>query len=489
MAEKIIESYQVGKSGTYGDILSERKEKSKPKVGLLAFGYFEYWRMYEGLDKEVESDMNKIAENMSKSEKYELIYPGFIDTVDKSDKAGQKLKNEDIDLLIITEGTYMPDYLVLQARRYLSSVPVIILITQNRRTLNKKDLIYRDVVGTSGFVGLNQLCGTFAKMNWEREVVIGPSDDPNIYKELEEYAVVIGIKKRLGNLKVGAYGHPFRGMFDIEYDKTKLFGDIGPETVYIEEMQLRRAMDEVKKEDIDKLVKITKERFKIQDVTEDTIKRGCRTYIALEKLIEEFKLDDLSILSQWNIQIVTNDTAGYAASLLVEKGIMVGCEGDVATVVMMDVLNQLSGISPMFGEFSLYDLKENYVTLEHHGDGDPNLAESMNDVYLTSCPEFWGTDEALAFNYIMKKGRVTACGLIDDASGQKMLIATGESLGGESFHLHSPVVAFKPDMPVLDFLKLMAESGFRHHAVIVLGDYKEHLIKLAKMLNIRTVIL
>ena len=67
MAETIIESYQVGKSGNYGDILSKRKEKSKPKVGLLAFGYFEYWRMYEGLEKEVESDMNKIAANMSKS--------------------------------------------------------------------------------------------------------------------------------------------------------------------------------------------------------------------------------------------------------------------------------------------------------------------------------------------------------------------------------------------------------------------------------------
>jgi len=356
MGEKIIESYQVGKSGTYGDILSKGKEKIKPKVGLLAFGYFEYWRMYDGLEKEVESDMNKIAENMNKSGKYDLIYPGFIDTVDKSDIAGQRLKKEDIDLLIITEGTYMPDYLVLQARRHLSHVPVIILITQNRRVLNKKDITYRDVVGTSGFVGLNQLCGTFAKMNWEKEVIIGPLDDLNIYKELEEYAVVTGIKERLKNLKVGAYGHPFRGMFDIEYDKTKLFGSIGPETVYIEEQQLRRALDKVRKEDIDKLVKITKERFKIRDVTEGTIRRGCRTTLALEDIIEEFKIDLLSILSQWNIQIVTDDTASYAASMLVEKGIMVGCEGDVATVIMMDVLYQLAGISPMFGEFSLYDL-------------------------------------------------------------------------------------------------------------------------------------
>lgn len=71
-------------------------------MGLFAFGYFEYWRMYEGLEKEVESDMKKIAENMAGSKKYELIYPIFIDTVDKSDATGDKLKMENIDLLVIT---------------------------------------------------------------------------------------------------------------------------------------------------------------------------------------------------------------------------------------------------------------------------------------------------------------------------------------------------------------------------------------------------
>ena len=40
MAKKIIESYQVGKSGTFGDLLSKRIDKRKPRVGLLACGYF-----------------------------------------------------------------------------------------------------------------------------------------------------------------------------------------------------------------------------------------------------------------------------------------------------------------------------------------------------------------------------------------------------------------------------------------------------------------
>ena len=89
----------------------------------------------------------------------------------------------------------------------------------------------------------------------------------------------------------------------------------------------------------------------------------------------------------------------------------------------------------------------------------------------------------------MRKGRVTVCGIIDDASGQKIYIAAGESLGGESFHLHSPVCYFKPDRPVLEFLRLMTESGFSHHSVIVLGDYVKHMMLLAKFLHIDTIIL
>jgi len=488
MVKKIIESYQVGRSEIFGDILSKHPPKRKPKVGLLAYGYFEYWRMFENLEKEVEADMNRIAGYMAESNKYELVYPGFIDTMDKADEAGENLREADIDLIVLTEGTYFPDYMCIQSIRHVEHVPLVLYIPQSFSKI-RLDIRYRDIVESSGFVGLCQLAGSFAKMGWERNVVMGPIDDQSVYKEIEEYAQVCGVIRRLKNLKVGAYGHPFRGMFDIEYDKTKLLGNIGPETIYIEERQLAQALANVKEEDVNNLFAETKRRFRIEDVSDITINKGCRTAIALRKLVEDFRLDVLSLLSQYNIQLLADDTGGYGSSLLIENGFMVSCEGDVATLVMMDVLYQFAGISPMYGEYTLYDLEKNAFVFSHHGDGDPNLAESMDKVVLTSCPETWGCREALAFEFTMRPGRATICGIIDDAIGQKMLIGSGESLGGEPFHIHSPQVFFRPDIPVLTFLKSIVESGFRHHAVIALGDYKNHLIKLAKMLNIRTMTL
>ncbi len=491
MAKKVgekIESYQVGKSGTFGDLLSRRTEKRKPKVGLLACGYFEYWRMYDGMAAQVESDMAAIARTMAKSDRYELVYPGFVDTMDKADAAGRRFKEEDIDLLVLAEGTYFPDYMCLHAKRQVDSVPVVLYVPQSFRTVSPA-LRYRDIVASSGLVGMCQLAGSFAKMGWERNVVMGPIDDPQVYKEIEEYAQACGAAQRLKRLKLGAYGHPFRGMFDVEYDKTKLFGNLGTEAIYIEERQLTQALAAVSEKDIDHLVAETKARFTIKEASEQTVRKGCRTALALRKIAEDYRLDALSLLSQYNIQLLADDTAGYGSSLLLESGFMVSCEGDASSVVIMDVLHELAGTSPMFGEYQVYDLERNALVFAHHGDGDPNLAESPDAVVLTRCPETWGCPEALAFEFTMMPGVVTLCGIIDDAEGQKMLIATGESLGGEPFHVHSPQVFFRPNMPVLAFLKAIVESGFRHHAAIVLGDHKGALVKLAKMLHIRTVVL
>ena len=42
-----IRSFEVSEGTVSGDLLSERRGDRPLVVGLLACGYFEYWRMYE----------------------------------------------------------------------------------------------------------------------------------------------------------------------------------------------------------------------------------------------------------------------------------------------------------------------------------------------------------------------------------------------------------------------------------------------------------
>ena len=69
--------------------------------------------MYPGLRERTETDMGRIAERLA--ERYDLVYPGYVDTLDLADAAGKEFRDRQIDLLIVTESTYCPDYFVHQA--------------------------------------------------------------------------------------------------------------------------------------------------------------------------------------------------------------------------------------------------------------------------------------------------------------------------------------------------------------------------------------
>ena len=105
--KETIQSFEVTKGNKSGDLLSEMRRDQNLKIGLLACGYFEYWRMYEGLREEVIQDMQTIADRLS--QKHNIIYPGLVETLDSADDAGQIFKNEHIDILVISQGTYCPD--------------------------------------------------------------------------------------------------------------------------------------------------------------------------------------------------------------------------------------------------------------------------------------------------------------------------------------------------------------------------------------------
>ena len=108
-----MQSFEATMGGESGDMLSMRRGDRPLKIGVLACAYFEYWRMYDGLLAQVAGDMDAVAARIGRN--HEIVYPGLVDTLDKSDAAGKQFNAEQIDLLVITEGTYCTDYIVHQA--------------------------------------------------------------------------------------------------------------------------------------------------------------------------------------------------------------------------------------------------------------------------------------------------------------------------------------------------------------------------------------
>src|SRR3990170_3659788 len=114
-----IESFETSKTEVFGDLLSEKSPPQKLKVGFLAGGYFEYWRMWgREYEKSIHGDMEAVARNLKKRFP-DLVYPELVDTVDKADRAGRLFREERVDLIVLCEGTYFPDYMPLAALEYV----------------------------------------------------------------------------------------------------------------------------------------------------------------------------------------------------------------------------------------------------------------------------------------------------------------------------------------------------------------------------------
>lgn len=490
--DKAFSSYQWGKlreDAKYADILSRRTEVGKPKVGLLCCGYFEFWRMYPFTEKIIRDNAARVVAQLSACMEFELVYPGFVDSYDAADDAGRAFHDAHIDLLVINETTYLMDFMTVHVKRLVDEAPVLMLALQFGGATIPDDISYPLMLADCGILGHAQLCGAFAKAGWPYDVIVGLADDPTVYRRVAEHAKLVGLVKRLKTLKVGAYGHPFRGMYDLEYDKTKLQGRIGPETIYIEDRNLQATIDSATEEEVNTVATEIARTYRIEDVSSRTVHQGARIYIAFKRLAEEYRLDVISLLSQYTLQLMANDSGGYAASRLLQEGLMISCEGDVSALTLMFMLNQLSGVSPYYGEYEMFDVERNAVIFMHHGDGDPRLARRPEDIRITKCPEVWGCEEAMALEFIMRPGPVTLAALIDDAQGFKMLIAGGQSLEHAPYRVQSPHVLFQPRVPIVEFFQRMMESGFPHHGVVCPGDWTRQLQKLAKMLNVRTVVI
>ena len=111
--EVTVKSFEEG-AAQAGDILTGGKEKRALRIGVLTCGYFEYWRMYPTLKATVEGDLQVVCDRL-KSEYEDLVFSGMVDTLDSALSAGKKLKEADVDAVLLLYATFTADFITLTA--------------------------------------------------------------------------------------------------------------------------------------------------------------------------------------------------------------------------------------------------------------------------------------------------------------------------------------------------------------------------------------
>jgi len=484
------ESFETSKSKIFGDLLSKKRKDKELKIGFLPAAYFEYFRMWgETFEKQIQEDMKVVANNLGKRFKNIISLPFLCDTMDKCEEAGKLFKKEDVDVIILCEFTYSPDYMPLQALSQVKDIPLIVYVSQTEPVI-RPDIKYQQTIRDGSLIGLAQLTGTLRKMEWFKNyrIVVGWLNDEAVYDKIERFAKAVNVYNNLQNKIIGATGHVFRGMFDFEYDKTKVFGKLGPEIVNIQLDHFVDMWNEVNGVELGALFDEVKRRFKIRDIDDSDIYKSAKLAIAMKNIVERFHLDALVYRGQHYLEKKFEATAYLGSAMLQENGIMVASEGDVHGVVMMMIQKLLTGYTPFFVEWSSFDEKLNALLLMGHGFADPTIAKDSKRVWITSSPENWGyTGKGFSFEFTGKPGPVTIGHFINDEKGYRMLISGGEILDLPPLSIGEVNLRVKVEKPVKEYIAELLYHGFAHHCMVVYGDVKEELSFIADLMGINKV--
>jgi L-arabinose isomerase len=344
-------------------------------------------------------------------------------------------------------------------------------------------------------MSLVQLVAGFRKMDRypHLEVVVGSIHDEEVYQAIERYLDVVTVYKQLQAMTLGVIGHVFRGMFDFEYDKTMVKGMLGPEVVHIQIGHLLDLWEKIAGEDppVRALVEKVHSTYQVEGIEEADIVAASRVAVALQRLVQRFRLDGLVLLGQHYVEAKTKATSYLGmAELHAEGQCLSVTEGDVLGLVMMKILRHLTGLTPFFGEWAEFDVPRNAMMLLAHGYADPTQAKQGTVPRITPTPEEWGFEgNGFSFEMTWDPGPATFGHFIRDAQGWRMLISGGEILDLPALPIHDSSLIVQVDRPIKEYVEILTQQGFPHHCIAVRGEVRPQLSQLADLMGMGKVFL
>lgn len=496
--EKKIRSFEVSGDDALGDILSADRKKAerKLKVGVLPVAWFEWWPMFpeSEMEAQIKADGKKFIQEVKVrfGKEYDVIAPDeIVDTLDQAYDAGELFRQNGVDVIVVDETTYLTDFIPLQAIERLPDVPVVIFAGQASENL-WDDMANTDVIRYEGLVGNTQLVGAFRKMGRKYEVVVGSIVDDKAYQRLGKHLKMLDLKRRLRGMDIGLLGHTFRGMYDIEIDKTKVKGVFGPNVMYLDVSHLLKIWETITEKEIDDCIEKLDAEFpfpKIK-VTDEDMRKSVTLGLAVQKLIKRFRVDGLTLLGQHHVEVATKTSADFSFYFAEKTGCITTHEGDIANLVTKYILREISGKLPVFLEWTAFDKKSDSLLLTHHGVVDPQEhASDLKKCRWTPSPEKWDfTGYGFSVEYCAKPGKVTLASIINTKNGWKLLISSGECVELPVSPCYAPQFHFKhSSLAVQNYIEKILKEGVAHHVCLVYGDYMEDLRLFAEYSDIECV--
>lgn len=430
-----------------------------PKLGFVTMalpGYFLGDEMCESKHNEGYEMLQKLG--------YDVCSASAVFSPEEAYSAGLKLRNENVDCLVVLLATFVADYFVTELVKACDK-PVFLWALD--REVTCITMVCTPLI-TASLKNLNKDCC----------VVCGEIDDEYCVDQLFKYSKAAMLKNRLVGARIGYSGHKPEIMYSMAANEYLLDQKLG---VTIVNMPIEDFYTEADKQDAEAVSEkweSMKNCFGCMDVKEEDALLSVRYYMAARSQVAQKGLKAYSLNCFPNLK--AKICLGIA--MLNDECIGAGCEGDIHASILMTMVGWLSGQAAFNGDFLQLTPKDNIVTFSHCGAGALSLAGCMKNICLKRSIE---TNDGLSVFYETEMpGTVTLVNLMNGGDHLRLSVMCAESVKDPSGYEGNPL-ALKFNGDVRTLPDVLAQAGAGHHWVGLSGDWVEQFRLFARMTGLK----
>jgi L-arabinose isomerase len=495
--DEVEESLSTGTPQTGGVTTNRKISGNELKIGLFGVGLDTYWEQFDGLKERLEGYL-KIAE-----EKISLIHDnvlniGLVDNTDKAFAAGDIFRKEAVDIIFLYVTTYALSATVLPVVQR-ARVPVIILNLSPGANIDYE--VFNKMNDRSKMTGewlaycsacpVPEIANVFKRTGIPFHQVTGMlEDDIPCWNEITDWIQAAKVVHMMAFNRMGCMGHYYGGMLDIYTDLTKQYAYFGGHMEMLEVDELAALRREVTEEAIEERVSLFRDVFDVQeDCPEAELVRAAQTSVALEKLVDKYKLGSIAYYYKGtgcdeNEDAISSIILGN--SLLTANGVPVAGEYEIKNIQAMKILDGF-GAGGSFTEYYAMDYKDDVVLMGHDGPGHIAIAEGKTKV--KPLVVYHGkVGNGLSVEMSVKHGPVTLLSVAETRDGKLMLLtAEGESVSGPILQIGNTNSRYKFPIGARNFVNDWNIHGPAHHCAVGIGHIANKIEKLGALLNMEVV--
>jgi L-arabinose isomerase len=495
-----MKDYLLNDKQTLNQPIVAKRKPTTPRIGVFGVGYYKYWSQFDGLLEDMMHKQAVFIEKIASLADAEIVDFGLIDDVQKAYELVPKLNAANLDLIFCDMVTYATSNTFGVVIRSIH-VPIVLVALQPDKAMDYSRASTYMQLYNDDICSLPEFAGVAARMGKKvPDMIIGTlRDDPYADAQIEEYCRIAAVLHDLKTARIGHIGHPIEAMLDMHSDSTMLTAHFGAHIVQCEAHEIVTQYQKSTRDEIEPVKERILEFFDTPDPVSDPISEklrdsdletAARVTVALEKFIEEKKLDGLAYYYEGP---ENSETRTVMSNLIVGNSLLTGAgfpmcgESDLKTCFAMLIMQRL-GIGGSFAEFHPVDFREGFVLVGHDGPHNVDIAEGKP--VLRSLTKYHGKPGfGAGVEFKIKEGPITMLSINSTYDGKfKFVIAEGQSVEGPIPPTGNTNTRgfFKPD--VRTFLQRWMKEGPTHHFALGVGHHAETIAKIADYLNLEAVI-